>query len=516
MVTSGNQTHFADDGDFFVHHRPRHGEERLELYTLTACELAGKIRSGDVSAREAAESVLRRIEEMEPRLNAYITVMADEALAQADSIDDRRAASKDIGPLGGVPMAIKDSIILKGNRTTAGSKILENYIPPYDAHVIEQLRKAGAVFVGKANTDEFTMGSTCETSYFGAARNPHNTDRVTGGSSGGSAAAVASDECIAALGSDTGGSIRQPASFCGVVGIKPTYGRVSRYGLIAYASSLDQIGPMAKSVEDAALVLQSIAGHDKRDSTSLDAAVHDYVSGMKENVKGLKVGLPKEYFGEGLDEEVRRVTMNACGLLRDEGVEIVDVSLPHNEYAIPTYYLLATAEASANLERYDGVRYGYRSPEAGNLFEMYSRTRSEGFGDEVKRRIMLGTYCLSAGYYDAYYRKAQKVRRLIKEDFDKALTDVDAILAPVSPTPAFPIGSKINDPLQMYLADIYTISLNLAGLPGLSVPAGKTGDGMPIGVQFMGRVLDETTLFRLGATIEKSTGRISCCEGGGA
>jgi aspartyl-tRNA(Asn)/glutamyl-tRNA(Gln) amidotransferase subunit A len=331
---------------------------------------------------------------------------------------------------------------------------------------------------------------------------------VTGGSSGGSAAALAADECIAALGSDTGGSIRQPCSFCGVVGIKPTYGRVSRYGLIAYASSLDQIGPMTKTVADAALVLGVIAGHDRRDSTSLDHPVPDYTAAAKADPKGLTVGIPREYLGEGLDPEVRACTMRAAETLAAAGVEITDISLPHMEYAVPTYYLLATAEASANLERYDGVRYGYRAPEATSLFDMYAMSRSRGFGAEVKRRIMLGTYCLSAGYYDAYYRKAQKVRRLIKEDFDRALADVDAILAPVTPTPAFPLGAKINDPLQMYLADIYTISLNLAGLPGIAVPAGRAADGLPVGVQLMGRVLGEEALFTLGAAIERAVGRI--------
>ena len=481
----------------------------MELYELTARVLADKIKNGEVSSEEATLSVLDRIDRMEPSIHAYITVTAEHALERARALDSKRAKGEDIGPLGGVPMAIKDSIVTRGIRTTAGSHILENYIPPYHATVIEKLVRAGAVFTGKANTDEFTMGSTCETSYYGPSKNPHNTSMVTGGSSGGSAAALAADECIAALGSDTGGSIRQPASFCGIVGIKPTYGRVSRYGLIAYASSLDQIGPMSKTVEDAALVLSVIAGYDTRDSTCLNEPVPDYTSHVTKTVKGLKVGIPKEYFGEGIDPEVKRISLDAAEVLASEGIELLDISLPHTEYAIPAYYLLATAEASANLERYDGVRYGHRTKEPENLFEMYARSRSEGFGDEVKRRIMLGTYCLSAGYYDAYYRKAQKVRRLIKEDFDKALATVDAILAPVSPTPAFPLGTKINDPLQMYLADIYTISLNLAGLPGISIPAGKTADGLPVGVQFMGRVLDECTLFTLGAALERSVGRIT-------
>ncbi|MFC1511740.1 Asp-tRNA(Asn)/Glu-tRNA(Gln) amidotransferase subunit GatA [Candidatus Latescibacterota bacterium] len=485
----------------------------MELYELTARDLAGKIMSGTVSAQEATMSVLSRIERCEPALNAYITVTADEALARARAIDARIHAGDDPGPLAGVPMGIKDAIITGGIRTTAGSHILENFIPPYSAHVIERLEHAGVVVVGKTNTDEFAMGSTSETSYFGAPRNPHATDLVTGGSSGGSAAAVAAGECVAALGSDTGGSIRLPASFCGVVGIKPTYGRVSRYGLIAYASSLDQIGPITKTVEDAALVLGVIAGHDRRDSTSLDTPVPDYSGALGKSVRGLKIGLPREYFGEGLDPEVETITRTAADSLAADGVELIDVSLPHTEYAIAAYYLLATAEASANLERYDGVRYGHRADNPGNLFELYAQSRSEGFGDEVKRRIMLGTYCLSAGYYEAYYRKAQKARQLIKEDFDRVLERVDAILAPVSPTPAFPIGSKIDDPLQMYLADVYTISLNLAGLPGITVPAGTTADGLPVGVQFMGRVLEEPVLFALAAVLERHVGRIPFREG---
>ena len=486
----------------------------MELYEYTARILADKIKKGEASAVEATQSVLSRIERMEPDINAYITVTPEQALETARSIDEKRAKSDDTGPLCGVPMAVKDSIITRGTRTTAGSHILDNFIPPYDAAVTEKLKAAGAVIIGKSNTDEFTMGSTCETSYFGPAKNPHDTNRVTGGSSGGSAAAIAAEECVAALGSDTGGSIRQPASFCGVVGIKPTYGRVSRYGLIAYASSLDQIGPMTKTVEDAALVLSVIAGHDGRDSTSLDEPVPDYLTNLDASPEGLTVGLPKEYFGEGLDPEVRSITLKAAEALKADGVKIVDIALPHTEYAVPAYYLLATAEASANLERYDGVRYGFRAKDPDDLFDLYCRSRSEGFGDEVKRRIMLGTYCLSAGYYDAYYRKAQKVRRLIKNDFDNALKDVDAILAPVSPTPAFLLGSKINDPLQMYLADIYTISLNLAGLPGIAVPAGTTSEGLPVGVQFMGRVLDESTLFRLARSLERAVGRIPVEEGG--
>ncbi|MBN1292477.1 MAG: Asp-tRNA(Asn)/Glu-tRNA(Gln) amidotransferase subunit GatA [Candidatus Latescibacteria bacterium] len=485
----------------------------MELFESGACDLAIKIKTGTISSEEVTKAVLQKIEQREYDINAYITTTPELALKRAKSIDIQRIQGKDIGLLGGIPMAIKDSIITAGIRTTAGSHILENFIPPYNAHVIDKLLDAGAVIVGKTNTDEFTMGSTCETSYFKPARNPHNTGRVTGGSSGGSAAALAAHECIAALGSDTGGSIRQPASFCGITGIKPTYGRVSRYGLIAYASSLDQIGPMTKSVKDSALVLSVIAGYDNRDSTCLNEPVPDYLTEIDSGISGIKIGLPKEYFEEGLDSEVCDITMKAVEIMKSEGAEFIDISLPHTEYAIPTYYLLATAEASANLERYDGVRYGYRAENPENLYDMYCKSRSEGFGIEVKRRIMLGTYCLSAGYYDAYYRKAQKVRRLIKEDFDKAFKTVDAILTPVSPTPAFPLGSKINDPLQMYLADIYTISLNLAGLPGISVPAGKTSDNLPVGVQFMGRVLDENLLFRLAYALERNVGTSLTYEG---
>lgn len=480
----------------------------MELFESTASVLAEKIRNGEVSSVEVTESVLSRIEAMEPSINAYITVTSERALETAKAIDEKRAKGGDIGPLGGIPIAIKDSIVTAGIKTTAASHILENFISPYDATVVEKLKQAGVVIIGKSNTDEFTMGSTCETSYFGPTRNPFDTNRVPGGSSGGSAAALAADECIIALGSDTGGSIRQPSSFCGVVGIKPTYGRVSRYGLIAHASSLDQIGPMTKTVEDTALVLSVISGRDPKDSTSLDAPVPDYSGACTSPVKNLKIGLPKEYFAEGIDKEVAEISLKAADILRSQGVEVVDISLPHTEYAVPTYYLLSTAEASANLERYDGVRYGYRTKQPHDLFDLYCRSRSEGFGAEVKRRIMLGTYCLSAGYYDAYYRKAQKVRRLIKEDFDKALEKVDAIMAPISPTPAFPIGSKLNDPLQMYLADIYTISLNLAGLPGIAVPAGLTADGLPVGVQFMGRALEEATLLTLASALERSVGRI--------
>lgn len=481
----------------------------MKLYELTARDLTAKINSGEVSSREAVESVLTRIDAMEESINAYISVTCDEALAMADDIDQRRAKGETLGTLAGVPMAIKDSIVTEGIKTTAGSHILNNFIPPYDATVIEKLKSAGAVIIGKSNTDEFTMGSTCETSYFGPTKNPHNTDCVPGGSSGGSAAAVAADECIASLGSDTGGSIRQPASFCGIVGIKPTYGRVSRYGLIAHASSLDQIGPMTKTVADSALVLSAIAGGDERDSTCLDEPVPDYMESLDKPAKGLTIGIPQEYFSEGIDPEVRDIALTSIETMKSEGVNVVDISLPHTEYAVPTYYLLSTAEASANLERYDGVRYGHRTKAPDNLFDMYAKSRSEGFSSEVKRRIMLGTYCLSAGYYDAYYRKAQKVRRLIKEDFDTAFTKVDAILAPVSPTPAFPLGSKLNDPLQMYLADIYTISLNLAGLPGISVPAGMTSNKLPVGVQFMGRPLEESTLFTLASALEKNVGRLA-------
>jgi aspartyl-tRNA(Asn)/glutamyl-tRNA(Gln) amidotransferase subunit A len=407
-------------------------------------------------------------------------------------------------PLGGVPVAIKDVMVTKGVRSTAGSKILGNYVPPYDCTAVARLEAAGAVVLGKANCDEFAMGSSNENSAWKPVHNPRDLTRVPGGSSGGSAAAVAADMAVAALGSDTGGSIRQPASFCGVVGLMPTYGRVSRYGLIAFASSLDHIGPLTKTVKDAATVLRTIAGRDPMDSTSADVPVPDYVAELQKPVRGLKIGVAREYLGEGLDGEVRRAVEAGIQKLAAAGCEVVDVSLPHTKYAIPTYYIVATAEASANLARFDGVRYGHRAKDARTLSEMYRRSRDQGFGAEVKRRIMLGTYALSAGYYDAYYLKAQRVRTLLARDFEEAFKKVDAIVAPVSPTAAFKLGEKVDDPLAMYLADIYTVTADLAGVPGISVPCGETKEKLPVGLQILGRHFDESTILRLAHACEQA------------
>ncbi|MBN2224498.1 MAG: Asp-tRNA(Asn)/Glu-tRNA(Gln) amidotransferase subunit GatA [Deltaproteobacteria bacterium] len=469
----------------------------------TIHELADLLKSRAISSREATEHYIERIARINPKINAYLAVIEEHALEQADDAD-ARIGKGEVGPLLGVPLAIKDVICTRGVPTTCGSRMLKDYVPPYDAAVIERLAQAGAVILGKTNMDEFAMGSSTESSYFGPTKNPHNTDYVPGGSSGGSAAAVAADLCAGALGSDTGGSIRQPASYSGVVGLKPTYGRVSRYGLVAYASSLDQIGPITKDVRDAALLLSAIAGHDKRDSTSLDIPVPDYPGQLTGDVKGMKVGLPKEYFGEGLDEEVSRRVRQAVDVLREGGAEIIDISLPHTEYALASYYIIAPSEASSNLARFDGVRYGYREVHPdGGLTDMFEHTRSTGFGAEVKRRIMLGTYALSAGYYDAYYKKALQVRRLIREDFDRAFGAVDVIACPAAPTPAYRIGEKIADPLSMYLGDIYTVTANLAGIPGISVPAGMNGQGLPIGLQLLGRPLGEAEILAAAHFVQK-------------
>ena len=479
----------------------------MSLNEFTAHELSTRMRTGEITAKEITAAVLEKIEATEPEINAFISVTPEQALTRAEEVDERRAAGEKLGPLAGIPLAIKDIICIEGGRTTCGSRILENFVAPYDATIVGRLRRADAVFVGKTNMDEFAMGSSTENSHFGPTRNPRDPERVPGGSSGGSAAAVAADETILALGSDTGGSVRQPAAYCGVVGLKPTYGRISRYGLVAYASSLDQIGPVAKDVEDAALLLEVIAGHDRRDSTSIDAPVPTYTENLKQEIKGLKVGLAREHFPDQLDAEIAQTTRQAAECLQEVGAELVDISLPvagHPEYCIGAYYLIAMGEASANLTRYDGVKYGYRAEGAGNLLEMYCRTRSEGFGAEVKRRIMLGTYALSAGYYDAYYLKAQKVRTLIRRDFESAFARCDALLSPVAPTTAFRIGENIDDPLQMYLNDIYTVSVNLAGIPGISVPFATAGDGLPIGVQLLAAPLQEERLLRLAYALEQS------------
>ena len=476
----------------------------MRLNTLSAWDLRERIRSREISSREVSETVLARIEEIDGEINAFITVTADKALRQADEVDRRIASGEEVGPLSGVPIAIKDIICTRGIRTTCGSRILEPFVPPYDATSVERLRAADAIFVGKTNMDEFGMGSSTENSHFGPARNPRDPDRVPGGSSGGSASAVAAEETVLALGSDTGGSIRQPAAFCGIVGLKPTYGRVSRFGLVAYASSLDQIGPLAGDVRDTALLLGVIAGPDRQDSTSAAVPVPDYLSELESGVEGMRIGLPKEYFGEGLDPEVKDAVLRAAGALEDAGGKLHEVSLPHTEYAIAAYYIIATAEASANLARYDGVKYGFRAEDGDDLLDMYARTRSEGFGEEVKRRIMLGTYALSAGYYDAYYLKAQRVRTLIKRDFERAFETCDLLITPVAPTPAFRIGEKIEDPLQLYLSDIYTVSANLAGVPGLSVPGRLSSGGLPIGVQILGPPFEEGRVLRAGYAVEQA------------
>jgi aspartyl-tRNA(Asn)/glutamyl-tRNA(Gln) amidotransferase subunit A len=475
----------------------------MELCDRSAVELAVMLRKGDVSSREITESVLRRIEEKQDTINAFITVTRDEALKMADRADRRFKEKDKLSPLNGIPVVIKDNLCTKGIKTTCGSKILSNYIPPYDATAVKKVLGSGAVLIGKTNMDEFGMGSSNENSAFGPARNPLNTDYVTGGSSGGSAAAVASGQTILAMGTDTGGSIRLPSAFCGIVGVKPTYGRASRYGLIAYASSLDQVGALGKTVEDCAMLLHAICGHDRQDTTSADLRKPNLFRSLKKGLQGLKIGLPAEYFVEGLDTRVKEKIMGAVALLEGNGAEIHQISLPHAPYAISTYYLIATAEASSNLARYDGVKYGLRSEREGDdLIRMYEETRSTGFGPEVKRRIMLGTYVLSAGYYDAYYLKAMEARALIKRDFDKSFEAVDCMVTPVSPSPPFRIGEKIADPLQMYLVDIYTVSLNLSGLPGLCLKCGDV-DGLPVGLQIIGKPFDEEMIFRVGHAYEE-------------
>ncbi|NOX88251.1 MAG: Asp-tRNA(Asn)/Glu-tRNA(Gln) amidotransferase subunit GatA [Calditrichaeota bacterium] len=465
-------------------------------------ETLNAVKQRKLSVKQRVERALKTIEDHKD-LNAFTQVFAEEALEKAKILDDRLAAGKETGALAGVIMAIKDNINIKDHKTTCASKILESFISPFDATVIEKLKAADVIFIGKTNMDEFAMGSSSENSIFGAVKNPHDPERVAGGSSGGSAVAVAIGACDAALGSETGGSIRQPASFTGLVGVKPTYGRVSRYGLVAYASSLDQIGAFAKTSEDAALILKTIAGHDVHDSTSATEPVPDYDRVVGKEIKGLKIGLPEEYFAEGLDPEIRSGIMNAVRRLEKEGAKIETFSLPQTRYAIATYYIIATAEASSNLARYDGVRYGYRAQDAGDLNEMYEKTRSEGFGEEVKRRILLGTYVLSAGYYDAYYKKAMQVRRLIKDELNSAFQKYDAIVTPTTPTTAFRLGEKIDDPLTMYLMDIYTVTANLAGICAMNVPVGKNSDRLPFGLQIMAPAFKEDRLFQLGAFFEK-------------
>jgi len=477
----------------------------MDIVGLTIEKFHQALEAGDTTVRQVCEKLFERIEALNDTLGTFLILDREQALKRADQIDRERTNGASLKSLTGVPMAIKDNICTRQLRTTCGSKILHNNIPPYNATVIERLLDAGAIILGKTNCDEFAMGSSNENSAFRPVRNPWDLERVPGGSSGGSAAAVAADLCGAALGSDTGGSIRQPASLCGVVGLKPTYGRVSRYGLVAFGSSLDQIGPLTKTVSDAARVLSVIAGRDWHDSTSSNREVVDYVGALNGNLKGIRLGIAKEYLGEGLNTEVQRAIEAAIDQFADLGAEIVEVSLPHSEYAIACYYIIATAEASSNLARYDGVRYAYRTPQASNLREMYRRTRDEGFGAEVKRRIMLGTYALSAGYYEAYYKKAQQVRTLIRQDFERAFTHCDVLVAPTAPTPAFKIGEKVDDPLQMYLSDVFTVPVNLGGIPGIAIPCGFSSAGLPIGLQIIGKPFDEATLLRVAYAFEQHT-----------
>lgn len=472
---------------------------------MTAHNLLEMLQKREVSSEEITRDVLKRIEQVDGKIRAFVTVTEDKALEQARRVDRKIKEREKLGPLAGIPVAVKDNMCTDGIRTTCSSKILYNYVPPYNATVVKRLEEAEAVIIGKTNMDEFAMGSSCENSAFFPTCNPWSLDRVPGGSSGGSAAAVAADETILALGSDTGGSIRLPAAFCGIVGMKPTYGAVSRYGLIAFASSLDQIGPMVKDVQDCALLMNIICGHDPMDSTSVAYDVPDYTSFLGQDIKDLKIGLPREYIGEGIDYQIKDTILKAAESLSSLGALVEETSLPHSEYALPAYYIIAPAEASSNLARYDGVRYGYRAEGAEDVVEMFKKTRSEGFGPEVKRRIMLGTYALSAGYYDAYYNKALQVRTLIKRDFDEAFKQFDVLMSPTNPIPPFKRGEKVDDPLQMYMADICTQSINLAGIPAISVPAGFV-DGLPVGLQLMGKPFAEGTLIKVAYAFEQSTG----------
>jgi aspartyl-tRNA(Asn)/glutamyl-tRNA(Gln) amidotransferase subunit A len=476
----------------------------MDILDQSIHELHQKLKAKEVSSVEATRAMLARIEAVEPKIGSFITVTPDQALADAEAAD-RRIAAGQMDVLTGIPLALKDIFLTEGIRTTCGSRILSNFVPPYSATSWEKLKERGVVLLGKLNQDEFAMGSSNESSAFGSVRNPWDTTRIPGGSSGGSATAVAARQATATLGTDTGGSIRQPASHCGCVGLKPTYGRVSRYGVIAYASSLDQVGPLTRDVTDCAIMLGVLAGHDPKDSTSVNTPVPDYTAALTGNIKGLRIGLPKEYFIAGLDPDVQAAMNQAIESFRSLGAEFVDISLPHTDYAVATYYLIATAEASSNLARYDGVRFGHRAEGASGLLDMFTKSRSEGFGAEVKRRIMLGTYALSSGYYDAYYVKAQKVRTLIMQDFIQAFEHVDVILTPVAPTPAFKIGEKVDDPLQMYLSDIFTIPVNLAGTCALSVPAGFSASGLPIGLQLIGKPFGEETILRAAHAFEQAT-----------
>lgn len=478
----------------------------MDMMSLTAVELGKKIKAKEISVREATEAALAQIDKVEADVHSYVTIDREGALKRADEVQKLIDDGTLTGPLAGVPVAIKDNMCTKDMLTTCSSKILGNFKPTFTAEAVLNLEKAGAVILGKTNMDEFAMGSTTETSYFGETKNPWNLNHVPGGSSGGSCAAVAAEECFYALGSDTGGSIRQPSSFCGVVGIKPTYGTVSRYGLIAYGSSLDQIGPIAKDVTDCATILEMIASHDSKDSTSIARETYDFTSALVEDVKGMKIGIPKDYFGEGLDKEVKEAILGAAKVLEEKGAIVEEFDLSLVQYAIPAYYVIASAEASSNLSRFDGVKYGYRTEEYEGLHNMYKKSRSEGFGPEVKRRIMLGSFVLSSGYYDAYYLKALRTKALIKQAFDQAFAKYDAILAPASPTTAPELGKSLSDPLKMYLGDIYTVSVNLAGLPGITIPVGKDSKGLPIGMQIIGDCFEENKIIRAAYTFEQTKG----------
>ena len=478
----------------------------MELYSLTVSEIARKIKEKEITIKEVLDSVYNRIENVEEKVSAYVTLTKEQAYNRATKLQERLDNGEDIGIMGGVPIAIKDNICTNGIKTTCSSKMLENFVPFYDATVIEKLENAGAIIIGKTNMDEFGMGSSTENSAIKKRKNPWDLERVPGGSSGGSAAAVACDIAPCALGTDTGGSIRQPASFCNVVGLKPTYGLVSRYGIVAYASSLDQVGPLTKSVEDAAVLLNVIAGKDEKDTTSADIPKKDYLKSIKDDIKGKKIGVPTEFISDGINEDVKKAYEENLNTLKELGAEIIEIKLDYAKYSLPTYYIIATAEASSNLGRYDGIRYGHRAKDFSSLDELYVKSRTEGFGDEVKRRIMLGTYVLSSGYYDAYYKRGQKVRTLIIDDFKKAFEKCDVIAIPTTPNTSFKFGEKTSNPLEMYLEDIYTVPVNIAGLPGISVPGGFDKNGMPIGMQFISKAFDEENLLQVAYTFEKNTG----------
>ena len=482
----------------------------MNIMKLTAVELGKKIKSGEITVKEATIAALDRIEELDKEYNCFVTVDREAALKISEEVQEKINSGELTSPLAGVPVAIKDNMCTEGMLTTCSSKILENFYPTYTSQAVLNLEKAGAVILGKTNMDEFAMGSTTETSYFGATKNPWNSEHVPGGSSGGSCAAVAAEECIYALGSDTGGSIRQPSSFCGVTGIKPTYGTVSRYGLIAYGSSLDQIGPVAKDVTDCAVILETIAAYDEKDSTSVKRDSYNFTDALVNDVTGLKIGIPVTYFSEGIDPEVKEAVLNAAKVLESKGAIVEEFDLKLIDYAIPAYYVIASAEASSNLARFDGVKYGYRAKDTEGLHGMYKKTRSEGFGSEVKRRIMLGSFVLSSGYYDAYYLKALKTKALIKEEFDKAFEKYDVILGPVAPTTAPKLGESLSDPIKMYLGDVYTISVNLAGLPGISLPCGVDKNGLPIGLQLIGDCFKENNIIRAAYTFEQSKEYVRC------